>query len=414
VMWEARIANSQRAKAQKRFEELHSLARSVIFELHDGIAKLAGSTEVRKTLVTRALAYLDSLAKDAGGDTNLQFELAAAYRRIGDVQGNWNEPNLGDTKGALASYRKGLDIAQSARAREPQSKRLLAQAGRLNLSIGQIYMGTGDAAQAQKYTRDGLKLFRSAPSDPLDLAAALLDMYLAMQMTDRVTARPYLDEASRVYEGQLTARPDEARDVALVHRYLATYGDSAAAIRDLTRSLELDEQRLKADPADAAAREAVSLDLMEIGHRFLDDHQPATALQYYRRALVLRQELAKADAKNVLATARLAFAHLAVARALLASGNNLGAFESASTSATMYANLSSAHPNDMQSRYFSVDAYQVIGASAVKLGRLEGACQAYHRGDELYASVVKTRAADPWLGRTRLELDKGLEHCAGR
>ena len=38
----------------------------------------------------------------------LQLELAAAYQRIGDVQGNVMGANLGNTTEALASYRTAL------------------------------------------------------------------------------------------------------------------------------------------------------------------------------------------------------------------------------------------------------------------------------------------------------------------
>jgi len=89
-----------RCAGERRFRD-GQLANSVLFELYDGIASLAGATEVRKLLVTRALQYLDSLSREAAGDTSLQMELAAAYTRVGDVQATPDSPNLGDTPGAL-------------------------------------------------------------------------------------------------------------------------------------------------------------------------------------------------------------------------------------------------------------------------------------------------------------------------
>jgi hypothetical protein len=46
--WQAR-------RAQRRFQEVRSLAHSVLFELHDAIEKLPGSTAARELLVRRAL-----------------------------------------------------------------------------------------------------------------------------------------------------------------------------------------------------------------------------------------------------------------------------------------------------------------------------------------------------------------------
>src|SRR3989442_15514691 len=75
-------------------------------------------------MVKDALEYLDSLANEASGDRTLQRELATAYQKIGDVQGNSNMANLGDTSGALASYRKSLAI-----------RRLLAQSDPANTDL---------------------------------------------------------------------------------------------------------------------------------------------------------------------------------------------------------------------------------------------------------------------------------------
>ncbi len=89
VAMESRVARAERAKAERRFNDVRRLANSVIFEMHDSIAALPGSTPVRKLLVTRATEYLDSLAKEARGDDSLQRELcgrlisASAMRRGG-------------------------------------------------------------------------------------------------------------------------------------------------------------------------------------------------------------------------------------------------------------------------------------------------------------------------------------------
>ena len=50
------------------------------------------------------------LVKDAAGNRELLEEIARGYDRLGDVQGNPYFANLGDTGGALSSYRKALSI----------------------------------------------------------------------------------------------------------------------------------------------------------------------------------------------------------------------------------------------------------------------------------------------------------------
>ena len=88
TMRQARIARAERARAERRFNDVRKLANSLIFEVHDSIQDLPGATPVRKLIVDRALQYLDSLASESRGDVDLQRELAAAYQKVGLVQGN--------------------------------------------------------------------------------------------------------------------------------------------------------------------------------------------------------------------------------------------------------------------------------------------------------------------------------------
>ncbi|MGH7939264.1 MAG: serine/threonine-protein kinase, partial [Bryobacteraceae bacterium] len=64
AIWEAHLANEQRILAERRFEQVRRLADSLMFEIHDSVKDLAGSTPTRRLIVSRALEYLDSLSHD--------------------------------------------------------------------------------------------------------------------------------------------------------------------------------------------------------------------------------------------------------------------------------------------------------------------------------------------------------------
>ena len=97
TLHEARVARIERARAERRFNDVRKLANSLMFEVHDSIRDLPGTLPARKLLVNRALEYLDSLSQEASGDTDLQRELAAAYDRVGDLLGIRVRPILGTT-----------------------------------------------------------------------------------------------------------------------------------------------------------------------------------------------------------------------------------------------------------------------------------------------------------------------------
>jgi len=114
------LAKEAEAKAERRFNEVRKLAHSVLFDYHDAIKNLPGSTPVRERLVRDSLQYLDGLAGEVTGDRSLQRELASAYERVADVQGGTLEANLGNTAGAIESGKKALHIRESLLASDPR------------------------------------------------------------------------------------------------------------------------------------------------------------------------------------------------------------------------------------------------------------------------------------------------------
>ena len=112
VLWQAKIANQERRRAEARSADLRQLSNSLLSELDAAIKQLPGSTGVQKLLVTRVLEHLDRMAKDAQGDRQTQLDLVNAYVRLGNIQGNAYDQNLGDPSGGLASLGKALVIAE--------------------------------------------------------------------------------------------------------------------------------------------------------------------------------------------------------------------------------------------------------------------------------------------------------------
>ena len=116
---QADIATLQKARAEKRFDDVRKLSDSLIFDVHDAIQSLPGATPARKLLLDRAIAYLDSTSRDAAGDPDLERELAWGYQRLAVVQGSPAESNLGDIDAALASDRKALALFEDVAKANP-------------------------------------------------------------------------------------------------------------------------------------------------------------------------------------------------------------------------------------------------------------------------------------------------------
>jgi len=100
-----------RAQAEERYADVRRLATVLVFDAHDSIRNLPGSTAAREMLADAAAQQLDRLARDAAGDRELERELARAYMRLGDALGRPVEANLGRTSEAGERYRTALVFA---------------------------------------------------------------------------------------------------------------------------------------------------------------------------------------------------------------------------------------------------------------------------------------------------------------
>lgn len=105
-------ARMQRERAERNFASVRKLANVFLFDFHDAVAALPGSMAARRMVVDKAQTYLGALAADADAtaDPALTLELAVSYRKIGDIQGWPNSPNLGDAASAVASYDRSLRL----------------------------------------------------------------------------------------------------------------------------------------------------------------------------------------------------------------------------------------------------------------------------------------------------------------
>jgi serine/threonine protein kinase/tetratricopeptide (TPR) repeat protein len=180
-------------RAEARFQQVRKLAHTVLFELNPEIENLSGSTKARELLVNTSLEYLDSLAKESGNDSGLQLELATAYAKIGDVQGNAKYSNLGHPDAALQSYDKAIAIAQKVR-RSPEALELIAN----------TYSEIGSVQVMQL----GL---RTRGRESLRLAATIADSLPSLTgrpyYRERVLAYGYLGDIDEIYDPTRAAEP---------------------------------------------------------------------------------------------------------------------------------------------------------------------------------------------------------------
>jgi non-specific serine/threonine protein kinase/serine/threonine-protein kinase len=341
------IAEAQRARAEQRFNEVRELARGLMYELHDSIARVPGATETRALLIAKASAYLDSLAREAGDDRSLLRELSESYTRLGDVQGWIGSPNLGDTAAALASYQRALDLINQLQAADGTDDRSRADLARVLVVVGDLYLrmnnldAARDAYEHALLVRTGLA--EAAPGDPerqLDLAhahgksadallrrgdvggsLARTEHALVLQTAvvgDDLAQTPQIavgDDVSRRGWRDLAGSYDRLRLI------LSRTNATERLLANDRRALAIREQLVAAFPDEWLLRRDLAGAYANLGHTLTKVGEMDAALEHFRESVQIRAVLVAADPRDLRAEDELHDASQTLADILAVTGN---------------------------------------------------------------------------------------------
>ena len=256
---EARIAEAQRARAEQHFRSVRDLADTFMFKVHDAIAPLPGSTEARTLLVDTALRYLNTLAAEAGDDLSLQLDLARAYFKLGDAQGQAYGASEGKQPEAVASYRKSAELCDRILAVNPDNPPALLVLGaslraqsRVVLQLGETQAALEASTRAVQVSERLLSLSPGRESE-IQSARTHASHSLTLDYTGHeAEAAEHIQRAVQIFERLRAQDPD---DLKLASDLATAYGIAA--------STPLGPQR--------------------------DDQALAAARVYYRKSLALDQ-----------------------------------------------------------------------------------------------------------------------------
>jgi non-specific serine/threonine protein kinase/serine/threonine-protein kinase len=374
---EARIAAANAQRAERRFNDVRKLANSLMFEIHDAIRDLPGSTPARRLLVTRALEYLDSLSAQAKGDVSLQKELATAYERVGDVLGYPYAANLGDRPGALQSYRKALTIRESLAATDPNDPQLQRDLVGNYFRVAQVLESAGDFKQALDAARKTLPITQrmaAGNSDPTRADQLAGSYYfiagLLIQTGDLDGALENHQRGASIRQAALDANPGNmflrthlAADYAGIAKLQEQQADLVHAVQTQAKAIAILTDVSKANPDNAMLREYLGEAIDRIGLFRGEQGNAAAALEAYRESHRIFQDLLAADPKNSLAKSNFAFSDAGIARSLVAVGKPAMAIGVFREAAATFEAMSPTTTNDHYIRSGLAEVYSGLGSA---------------------------------------------------
>lgn len=410
---QADAAHTQRLRAERRFNDVRALANSLIFGVHDAIENLPGATPARKLLVSNALRYLDSLAQEASGDLSLQRELASAYEKLGDVQGDPSGTNLGDTAGALASYRKALAIRAAVASTDGNDLESQAALAADHKKVANSLMASGEYKQAMEHAQQAFiieeRLNRTKPGPEMEEGLAGSYYQIArceVDLGDFKTALTDLQKSAAIRERIGAGGSGFSTRVQV--RLAGTYGLIATAVahqNDFDRAVamyrktaEIMAKLSTADPTNAMYREYLAEAYYFQGFYSESRGDMEEALKQYHHALPMFESLDAADPNEIRARRFIGICLKHVGTTLVSEGKISQGTESARKGLAIAEDLYRMDPSEKSDKLTDLaDAYAAVGFAYWRAGVRSNLSRSARVERLKQASDAYQKSLDTWL-----------------
>jgi non-specific serine/threonine protein kinase/serine/threonine-protein kinase len=406
ALWQANVARRERDRAERRFDDVRQLSNALLTDIAPKIERLQGATEARQALVVQSLKYLDSLAQEAEGDLALQAELAAAYEKVGVLQGDSRKPSLSDFRGAIAS----LEKAQAVRRRllvinpkDAENRRLLADNLRL-LAIRR--MTQTDVEGGFRDEKEALQIYEKLVSEQpgsLELQRAFLETQVEdgtnhVNLSKFAEAIPLLQQAAGKIEELRRTHPNDTETERILAKCLASLGLSLSwevrqpeAEAEMAQAVTISESLVARFPNDTNLRQEL-WKVYESASSIFEEIDDARAFELCDKSRRVAEEIIAADPANAQARHNLSksFSRLGI------SASNLGKHvEALGFLDRAMAIVLELQEKDPLNRGYDRDVsalYIRIGVARFKQRDFSGALAAHLKSAELYE---KQFANDP-------------------
>jgi serine/threonine protein kinase/tetratricopeptide (TPR) repeat protein len=371
AVWQAYRAEQQRVLAEKRFSEVRGLANNVVFKYHDAIADLQGATAVREMLVRDALQYLDALAADAGQDHEFKTELALAYLKLGDVQGKAYAANIGDTAGALASYRKAAALLEEVVAAVPENVSAAENLVKIYDNLALLLTRAGGGEEPRQILQKALvlneRLLRLDPNN-----AAIRRQFAELQIRS--------GDLETGFENNLR---EHLKALPLAERLVAENADNPEKLRTLVR-----------------VNQRVGTDYYRMGEKAEKENQSEKAREFYAQSLGFHRKMYEMTERLYAIEPQksgnyryLALAGVNLGKTLSKNGETSEALGKLEKSRAIIEEILRLDPKNSEGKFDLSIVYETFGAIHRNAGELEKAAeyvkQSIALDEEIYKSDPK-------------------------
>ena len=424
TLWQSHIAQTERARAEKRFNDVRQLANSNLFEVYPEVENLEGSIKAREAILKNALKYLDSLAHETGDDLELKSELASAYEKVGDVQGAVNL-SLGDYKTSFETYGKARELREAVSRADPDNLEAKERLANNYQTLGRNSWNDDRTRDAEEFYRESLKLRRelvAAKPDSVeannDLAYLLILAGAIPELSYQVeSALVYFNEALAIIEKELVQQPEHVglrKSLTLLMKYLgrikAAQKDYSGALGDLNRAVAISRELAEQFAQDFKLQRDVwqsEKQICQLYNNKGDDGLGAVAA--CRQTVEFPRAALQKEPENVGLQTDLAGAYWDMARALNLAKDYPRAVEQADAALKIINGLIEKFPESAERKQYRAKYRTSKAESLVELAQFDQALAELQAVQETLREIIKL---DPAVTSCRWDLSNAYRLSA--
>ena len=407
TLWQSSRAEAQRVRAENRFNDVRNLANSFLFEITPEIENLSGSTRAKELLVVRALEYLDRLSTETADDTALQRELAAAYEKVGDVQGNPFQANIGKMQDALNSYEKARAIREKTLEKNPQNFDFKIELAKNSQLTGDVLFYSGEIEKSSEKYRQALdtqqEFVNQNPSDSkaqFDLALAQFALGSTFFWNSKYDdALRYYYPANEIFERMNRAEPSNdiiadklANSYVRIGESIAWKDELEDGLKSIQKGMAIIEPIVARNPNNGRFRKTLWTANLKAGEIYLDWEQFDKCLAHYGKSLELAKITVAEDPNNVTAKRDLALSYNKVGDTLDSSGKGAAALENAKQALKLQEEIAAGDPKNFEIRRQIAGTHKRMGYAQTTMKDHAGSRRSFQNALGQYENLA---ASDP-------------------
>jgi tetratricopeptide (TPR) repeat protein len=253
------------ARAEQRLREARVLAEQVVYKVNDRLAKMPGTAEVRRDLLSDVMQVLDQLRGEGVGKDDLAL---LRLRSVGHTQRGGVALTHDNLSVAAREFEQALAIDEELLRQQPNSPQARRDLSISLNQLGEVAGQMGQLGEAKGFFERSLKLREALTAADTTDAQAQRDLSISLEKLGEVAGK---------------------------------YGQLGEAKGFFERSLKLREALAAADTMDAQAQRDLSISVDRLGEVAGQMGQLGEAKDFFERSLKLREALAAADTTDTQA-----------------------------------------------------------------------------------------------------------------